>query len=144
MGAGWESGENSQAMKALKEAANLLRAGKSIGPLGAMIDKDRPEPTMLHKFFVRLGTGYLNDPKALAAVAESAPKLAVPIEVVQNLGMPVLSIVGKKDVFYPAALRLCKLAPDCAQTIIPNAGHVKAATSPMRSEALKDFLDKAK
>lgn len=141
MGAGWESGENSQAMTALKEAANLLRAGKSIGPLGALIDKDRPEPTMLHKFFVRLGTGYLNDPKALAAVAESAPELAVSKEIIQNLKIPVLSIVGEKDVFYPAALRLCELAPDCTQTIIPNAGHVKAATSELRNKVLKAFLD---
>lgn len=141
MGAGWEDGANSKAMQALEKAAGLLRAGKSIGPLGAMIDEDRPEPTRLHKFMTRLSTGYLNDPNALAAVAESAPELAVSKEVVQNLKMPVLSIVGEKDVFYPAAKRLFELAPKCSQTIIPDAGHIKAATSPIRSEALKAFLD---
>ncbi len=141
MGAGWENGANSQAMQALDSVAGLLRAGKAIGPLGALIDANRPPPTLLHRFMVNLSTGYLNDPQALAATAQTASQLAVPMEIVQRMNIPVLSVVGEQDVFYPAAIRLRELAPQCSQTIIPNAGHVSAAASPIRSQAIRAFLD---
>lgn len=141
MGAGWERGASSHAMQALDSVAGMLRAGKAIGPLGALIDTSRPPPTLLHRFMVNLSTGYLNDPLALAAIAEATPALTLPADSVRQLTMPVLSVIGDKDVFYPAALRLCELAPNCSQTIIPNAGHISVVTSEERSLALKAFLD---
>lgn len=141
MGAGWEDPNNSQAMIALDSVATLLREGKPVGPLGALIDTNRPPPTLLHQFMVKLSTGYLNDPLALACIAETTPKLGLTLEEVSAITIPVCSIVGDRDVFYPAALKLCQLVPHCTQTIIPGAGHVRAATSDLKSEKLKAFLD---
>lgn len=141
MGAGWESPANSQALAALDSVAALMRAGKPVGPLGALIDTNRPPPTAFHKFMVKLSTGYLNDPKALAAMAEGTPQLTMTADEVQQIQTPICSIVGGEDVFINSAKKLCQLAPNCTQTIIPGKGHVSAAASALKSEKLKEFLD---
>jgi hypothetical protein len=81
---------------------------------------------------------HLNDPAALAAVAETFPAFAIKKDDLKRLHIPVCSIIGTKDPLKYNADALVGVAPDLHRTILIGANHINA---PMRRDFTATLLE---
>lgn len=136
MGAGWEDPDGLTTFDALDSLATQLREGNSIGPVIAVFDSSRKEPGTLHKAWMKIMTGYLNDPKALAAILESSTELSLNEEELTAIKVPMCSIVGSEDAFAGSARKLKQKLPHVQFHVIEGSNHITT----VRHEALKKHL----
>jgi len=139
LGAGWASPEEKGVQQALERVARQLRAGQMVGPLSAVQPQTRNRPSLLHRAFVMLMTGYFNDKLALASVVEALPEITVSREELGLLNAPICVIVGERDPLRERAENLCANVP-CTFVLIPGADHATAPFNKTFQESLEAFL----
>lgn len=145
LGAGFESEASggSSFLHAIPKLADELEAGRGVGPLSGHLGSMRARPSLQHRAWVRLVTRFLNDPHALVGVIRGAPELAVTIEELAALRIPVCSIVGDRDPLVGGARALGSAVRDCSATEIVRADHVQVPLRPEFLRAMREFLDRA-
>ncbi len=139
LASGWENPDRSVFFEYMDKLVAALKAGKSVGPIGGAFGKER-KPTFIHKTWVKLMTGYFNDKKALIALMESVEALALTEDEVKAVTLPMLTIVGDKDIMLHGAKALAEKAPNHKLVVVENADHVRAIYRAETREAIMAFL----
>jgi len=137
LGAGWEQPERGAFLEGVARLADELESVGSVGPLSASVGPGRRRPSLRHRIWVRLATGLLNEPTALAALVRSTPELAVTEAELGAIALPVCSIVGERDPLLEGAHALRGRVPRLTQLVVPRADHVQA---PLRTELKRGLL----
>jgi len=140
LGSGWEPPEHPTFQAALHEFASALARGESVGPLAAGLGGKREPPGVLHRLWVNLLTGYLNDPQALVAMIRGLPELAVTEAELRALELPVCSIAGDRDPLRASLDSMRGLLRDHTVRVIEDADHLTATMRPELLETLRSFL----
>lgn len=140
LGSGWEEPDNGVFLAALPGIEGALRSGEAIGPLSNQLGSEREKTGLFHTLWVKLMTGYFNDPLALAAMVGSIPDLTLSEVELRSISVPVLSIVGSRDPLSVSAQAMQGRVKDLTLVIIEGADHIAV---PMRREfrqVLSNFL----
>jgi len=140
LGAGWESPDNGAFFDALPRMAEALESGKGIGPLMQGLGRERAQPSLTHRLWVKVMTRYFNDSHALVGVIRGTPALALTTDELAAIEVPILSVVGERDPMLVSARAMVDTLRNPRLVVIRGADHVE---TPMRSElveALREFL----
>jgi len=141
LGAGWEPPDQPSAtFESLAALADELEQGRGIEPLAGHLGADRPRPSLVHRLWVRVLTGYFNDKRALVGVLRGLPDLAVTADQLRALEIPLCSIVGSKDPLVTSVRAMDGLVPDHTVTIVDGADHIRAPLRRELREGLVTFL----
>jgi pimeloyl-ACP methyl ester carboxylesterase len=139
LASGWENPDRSAFFRYMERLVAALKEGKSIGPIGEAFGRER-KPSFLHKTWVKLMTGYFNDKEALIALMESLEALALTEEEVKAIQVPMLTVVGGKDILLSGAKALNQAAPHHKLVIVEGADHVRAIYREETRKAIMTFL----
>jgi pimeloyl-ACP methyl ester carboxylesterase len=140
LGSGWERPENSAFLGALDELGESLRSGRGIAPLAGHLGPDREQPGLLHTWWVRILTRYLNDGEALGAMVLGIPDLTVEEGDLRRIPVPVCSIVGSQDPLRRGVDAMEGLVPYLTVVRIDGADHIRTPRRHEFVEALRAFL----
>ena len=143
LGAGWENPEASHFLGELDRFAAALQSGKAVGPIAQAFGEDR-RPSLVHRTWVKLMTGYLADKDAMVALIGSLTELAVSEAHLRSIQVPICGIVGGEDILRPGAEAMVGRVPKYDLTVIAGADHVRAPTRPEFQETLVAFLRRNK
>jgi pimeloyl-ACP methyl ester carboxylesterase len=140
LGAGWERPETSAFLGAIDEIEEALKSGRGVGPLSAHLGGEREKPGLLHTWWVKFVTRYLNDGDALGDMVRALPELAVEEEDLRRISVPMCSIVGSRDPLKAGVDAMQGLVPDLVVTVLESADHIRAPRRPELLGTLKSFL----
>lgn len=140
LGAGWERPESSAFLGAIGEIEEALKSGRGVGPLSGHLGGERQRPGLLHTWWVKFVTRYLNDGHALGDMVRAMPDLAVEEEDLRRIPVPVCSIVGSRDPLRAGVDAMQGLVPDLKVAVLDNADHIRAPRRPELLGTLKSFL----
>ncbi len=140
LGAGWEHPENSAFLRAIGEIEEALKSGRGVGPLSAHLGGEREKPGLLHTWWVKFVTRYLNDGQALGDMVHALPELAVEEEDLRQTSVPMCSIVGSRDPLKAGADAMQGLVPHLEATVLEGADHIRAPGRPELLSTLQSFL----
>ena len=141
LGAGWEPPGNSTFLSALSRMEKALRSGKSIEPLSGHLGPERKKPGVLHTLWVKLMTGYFNDPQALSGVIRGVPDLMLQEDAVRKISTPIGCIVGSTDPLRVSAEAMVDRIPGTTFVVIQGADHMATPGRGETIDALRRFLD---
>lgn len=139
LASGWENPDRSLFFQTMDKLVAALKAGRSIGPLGEAFGRER-RPTWIHKTWVKLMTGYFNDKEALIPLMESVEALALTEAEVKTITLPMLTVVGSRDILRAGAEALAETAPNHSLVVVEGADHVRAIYREETREAILRFL----
>jgi len=140
LASGWERPDNSTFVNSLKKLAGTLASGKGIAPLSGYLGGERERPGLLHTWWVKLMTGYFNDPQTIISVIGGIPDIALTEEEVRQISIPVLSIVGSRDPLKASVDAMKGLVQDHTVVIVEDSDHLLTTMRPEFVEALMEFL----
>lgn len=140
LGAGWERPGDSTFLAAMGGIADALEAGRGVPPLSASLGGSREPPGWLHTAWVRVMTRYLNDGAALAAMVRGIRGLTTEEEELDQIAIPVCSIVGSEDPMKPGVDAMLGRVRDHSVVIIEGVDHLGAVRSRELTMALQGFL----
>jgi len=140
LASGWERPDHNAFLDSLKKLAGALESGKAIAPLSGYLGGERERPGLLHTWWVKLMTGYFNDPHAMIGVIRGIPDIAVSEEEVRRITVPVLSIVGGRDPLKASVDAMKGLIQDHTVVIVEGYDHILTPMQPEFRNALIAFL----
>jgi len=141
MASGWEDPENSKQFLSLQKAISDLESGHPTGPLIDYFDETgKKKSNFLHKHLFKIVITWFNDLKALVAIAKSVNALEVEKNQLEQLYMPVCSIIGDGDPFLRIAKEMSPNISKCNQTIVQGADHLNMPANVTAQDALVNFL----
>ena len=140
LGAGWERPDDRVLGEALPRLENSLRSGRAIGPLSGYLESATEKPGRLQTCWVKLMTGYFNDREALAAMMEGFPELALTKEEMQNIPLPICSIVGSRDPLKVCADAMVGLISDHTYVVVEDTEHIRTLMRGETRDTLRGFL----
>jgi pimeloyl-ACP methyl ester carboxylesterase len=140
LGAGWERPEDSAFLGAIGEIEEALKSGRGVGPLSGHLGGEREKPGLLHTWWVKFVTRYLNDGHALGDMVRAIPDLAVEEEDLRRIAVPMCSIVGSRDPLRAGVDAMQGLVPDLKVVVVDGADHIRAPGRPELFATLKSFL----
>lgn len=135
MGAGWADPQDGSFLAALPKLADALEAGQGVPPVAAAFGGPHRKPTLLHRLQVRVLTRWFNDGAALAALLRAGPRLSVSEAELRALPLPVLSIIGDRDLMLPAMERMRGKLRQHTVVLVPG-DHLRAVSRPELVQAL--------
>jgi pimeloyl-ACP methyl ester carboxylesterase len=141
MGSGWEHPDDGAFLSALPRLGDELMSGEPISPLSGYFGGEWEEPTLVHTLWIKLMTGFLNDPHALAGVVLSVPELAITENELRTISLPTCSIVASQDPLRPGAEAMVGRVANHRIVIIENADHLGALMRAKTLDTLREFLD---
>lgn len=140
MGAGWEKPDNSKILDQMKTMARNLREGKAIGPPGGEIDDGRKKPSFMHSMWAKIMTGWFNDKMALAATLEGAHELGLSQQELENISIPVLTVVGAEDPLSIGVENMKGKLEKHRVIYVQGADHIETVRTDELRKALVQFL----
>lgn len=141
MASGWEDPENSVHFRGLEKAISDMEAGKPVGPLIDYFDETGTMKSgFLHQQMFKVVMNYLNDIHALIALAKSISGLRVERSRLEQITLPVCSIIGSQDPFLKIAGAMAVNIPRAQIKIVQKADHLNMAANANAKDALVNFL----
>lgn len=139
--AGWLRPDQEEAPEFIAAVAESLEAGKGLLPLLERLHPGDDPATKAQIFATNTFLKSANDPKALAAVFRSFPKLAITKEKLVNCQLPVQFIVGTDDPAPTSLSQLKEVAPANFKIVeIKGADHMSTIATPQFYKNLSSFL----
>lgn len=138
-GAGFEKPEGEN-LTALTRISQDIDARRDYGALAKFLEPGRKDPSWIK---VRVMNAFIrveNDDRALSAVLRGFPQLAVPEAELRRCRVPMLTVIGSKDPFLPAADALHELVPGHSLTVVGGRDHMNTMVSGPFRESLVEFL----
>lgn len=138
-GSGWteKAGEDTAFAT---ELAGDLEAGKGYGalsdyltPLGGTVPKRK-------RLMMSLGLRAINDEKAIAAMLRAMHRLEVKEEVLKEMHLPGLTVIGERDPFRPFTDKMVATAPAMEVVVIADADHMSTLRNKHTQQVLQAFF----
>jgi pimeloyl-ACP methyl ester carboxylesterase len=139
--AGWLRPDQEEAPEFIAAVAESLEAGKGLLPLLERLHPGDDPATKAQIFATNTFLKSANDPKALAAVFRSFPKLAIAKEQLVNCQLPVQFMVGTEDPAPTSLMQLKEVAPANFKIVeIKGADHMSTISTPQFYKSLSSFV----